>query len=190
MTATLPPTALDLRALAQKSQTLSGSAVLSGFARLGDGLPAVDAGQTPAPIDWQVHAEWREPVAAAAGVAKPQLWLHVTAQGEVPQVCQRCLGTVLEPVEVDRWFRFVDDESAAATEDDESEEDVLAFEPRFDLLQLLEDELLMALPLVPMHESCPRSLPMSAGELADEGPEDKPHPFAKLAALKGGLPPT
>lgn len=190
MTANLPPTALDLRALAQKSQILSGSAALSGFVRLSDGLPTPDGGQLPVPIDWRVQAEWREPVAAAAGVAKPQLWLHLTARGEVPQVCQRCLGTALEPVEVDRWFRFVDDESTAASEDDDSEEDVLAFEPRFDLLQLLEDELLMALPLVPMHDTCPQPLQMSAGKLPDDLAQAKPNPFAKLAALKGGLPPT
>ena len=39
MTAAMPPTTLDLRASAQKAETLSGQALLSAFARLADGLP-------------------------------------------------------------------------------------------------------------------------------------------------------
>ena len=68
-----------------------------------------------------------------------------------------------ELLEVDRWFRFVADEATAELEDDDSEEDVLALEPRPDIAQLVEDELLMAMPLVPMHETCPVAVPMQAG---------------------------
>ena len=47
------------------------------------------------------------------------------------------------------------------------------------------DELLLALPLVPMHEVCPVPVRMSAGELPDLPEEKKPNPFAALSALKG-----
>jgi uncharacterized protein len=50
-----------------------------------------------------------------------------------------------------------------------------------DLHGLVEDELLLALPLVPMHEHCPRQLPMSAGD-AEVAPA--PKPFAALASLR------
>ena len=89
-----------------------------------------------------------------------------------------------QPVEVDRWFRFVADEATADAEDEESEEDVLVMEPRFDLHSLIEDELLLALPLIPMHDVCPEPVRMSAGELPESAETEKPHPFAALAALR------
>ena len=63
-----------------------------------------------------------------------------------------------------------------------------SLEPQFDLLAVVEDELLMALPLVPMHETCPDMPVFSAGEAELAQPEGaaevKPHPFAALAQLK------
>jgi uncharacterized protein len=182
MTAALPH-AIDLRALAHRGETESGAAPLSAFGRLLEGAPVPDADL--APVNWTARAEWREPVAALAGTpgTQPQLWLHLQLGAEVPQTCQRCLGAYAQAVEVDRWFRFVADETTAEAQDDESEEDLLVLEPRFDLVALIEDELLLALPLVPMHEVCPQPLRMSAGELPEE--EGVPHPFAALARLKG-----
>jgi len=72
----------------------------------------------------------------------------------------------------------------AMAEDDESEEDLLVMLPQFDLLTLLEDELLMALPLVPMHESCPVTPVFSARDPAVEAEQAKPNPFAVLSQLK------
>ena len=87
---------------------------------------------------------------------------------------------------VDRWFRFVPDEEAAAAEDDLSEEDVLALEPKMDLCTLLEDELLMAIPLVPMHEECPVPVTLEAVDVDFfEVASEKPHPFAALKQMKG-----
>jgi len=90
-------------------------------------------------------------------------------------------------LEVDRWFRFVADEATAAAEDDDCEEDVLALEPRPNLHELLEDELLMALPLVPMHETCPEPVKMQAGDPGIQAQADSPerrNPFSELAKLK------
>ena len=183
------PTAIDLRACAQKAETLSGQAQLAAFERLAEGLPELATGI--APVRWSARAEWREPLgeltpeASRGVVPQPQLWLHLQASAEVPQVCQRCLLSYAQPVEVDRWFRFVASEAAALAEDEECEEDLLVLEPRFDLAALIEDELLLELPLVPMHEQCPEPVRMSAGELAESVEQEKPNPFAALAALKG-----
>ena len=68
------------------------------------------------------------------------------------------------PVSVDRAFRFVSDEALAAIQDEQSEEDVLAASRSFDLIALIEDELLMELPLAPRHETCPEPLPMAAAD--------------------------
>ncbi len=188
MTAVTLPTAIDLRACAQKAETLTGQAPLAAFTRLADGLP--EFGTELAPVRWSAHAEFRQPLGdltseAGHGVApQPQLWLRLQASAEVPQVCQRCLAPYAQGVEVDRWFRFVASEAAALAEDEDCEEDLLVFEPRFDLAALVEDELLLGLPLVPMHGQCPEPVRMSAGELPASAEPEKPNPFAALAALK------
>jgi uncharacterized protein len=96
------------------------------------------------------------------------------------------LGPVQTLVEVDTWLRFVSDEAQAAALDAELEEDVLALEREQDALELVEDELLLALPLVPRHEECPQPLPLPAEDLDDEADAApaKPNPFAALAQLK------
>jgi uncharacterized protein len=51
---------------------------------------------------------------------------------------------------------------------------------------VLEDELLMALPVVPMHSRCPQPLPVSLGDSDPTAGTGAPpvHPFASLARLK------
>jgi hypothetical protein len=62
--------------------------------------------------------------------------------------------------------------------------------PRYPLRELVEDELLLAMPLVPMHAQCPQPIPLAAGDrlgtAAKAAPQQAPreHPFAALAALK------
>lgn len=140
--------------------------------------------QPDSAVNWQAQAELRP---AAAG-ADDDVWLHLQAKTFVPLTCQRCMTAVSTPIEVDQWYRFVATEDIAMAEDDDAEEDLLVMEPQFDLLALLEDELLMALPLVPMHDECPVAPTLSVGDadLPDEVAGDgKPNPFAVLAQLKG-----
>jgi uncharacterized protein len=99
-------------------------------------------------------------------------------------ICQRCMTLVATPVDVDQWYRFVASEEIATAEDDEAEEDLLVMAPQFDVMALLEDELLMALPLVPMHETCPVTPVFTAGDPAVGAAEAKPNPFAVLGQLK------
>jgi uncharacterized protein len=97
--------------------------------------------------------------------------------------CQRCLGAVPAPLAVVSRFRFVAGETQAAALDAEAEEDVLASTRSLDLRTLAEDELLLALPIVPRHDVCPTPLPRPSA-----GPDDEaaaaPNPFAALAGLK------
>jgi uncharacterized protein len=131
-------------------------------------------------VDWQASAELRM---GAAG--QMDTWLHLQANTAVPLTCQRCMGAVQTPLQVDQWYRFVATEEIAMAEDDASEEDLLVMAPQFDLLALLEDELLMALPLVPMHDECPVLPTFSAGVIElPAGEAEKPNPFAALAQLK------
>jgi uncharacterized protein len=88
-------------------------------------------------------------------------------------------------VQIDRSFRFVESETVAEQEDDESEEDVLVCSREFDLGALIEDEVLMDLPLVPRHERCPAPVTLAAADADFDTPAEKTNPFAVLVQLKG-----
>lgn len=170
---------LDVRAFAEAEASWEEQLSLGDLERLAQERCLGD--DRPGLVSWHAHGEMRPGTGGA-----PVVWLHLRANTTVPLSCQRCLGPVDTGLVVDRRFRFVADEATAEAEDDDSDEDVLALEPRPDLLALLEDELLMALPLVPMHVVCPETLPHSAGKI-DAGASsnaDAPHPFAALSTLK------
>ena len=119
----------------------------------------------------------------------PRPALHLRARCVVPLACQRCLGELRVPLEVDRHIVFARDEDSAAALDDASEDDVLALSGELDVRELVEDELLLALPLVPRHDVCPGAVRLSAQDADfDAAGDERPHPFAGLAALKAGKP--
>lgn len=168
---------LDVKAFAQAGAKLAGHDSLLKYERL-----ALEAkGLHPdLLVDWQAEGELRT---ALGGMS--QVWLHLKVRASFPMECQRCLTPVDIPLEVDRAFRFVADEATAEALDDESEEDLLAMSREFDLRELIEDELLMALPVVPKHDECPTAVPLaSSDDDFEEASAVKPNPFAALAGLR------
>lgn len=177
-TRTFVPEKLDVAALAQDAASLSGEWPAASLERLADAAaPEAPASGWPA-LQWSLAGEVRQPKGG-----KAQTWLHLTASGEVALTCQRCLKPVHEAIDIDRWIRFVETEAEAAELDVDSDDDVLALPRHLDARELIEDELLLALPLVPRHEVCPEPLPL-ADDADDAEVEERPNPFAKLAALK------
>jgi uncharacterized protein len=174
------PEKLDLAAFAHEGAHLEGEWPAASLARLAEsGAPEAPASGWRA-VQWRLQGESRQPKGSAE-----QAWLHVTADAQVELTCQRCLQPVGARVDVDRWIRFVGTEAEAAALDADSDDDVLALPRHLDARELIEDELLLALPLVPRHESCPEPLPQA--EEADEPvAQERPNPFAALAALKRG----
>lgn len=171
------PEKLDVAALAQDGASLAGEWPAASLERLADAAaPEAPATGWPA-LWWSLHGEIRQPKGG-----KAQTWLHLTAAAQVALTCQRCLKAVQEDIDIDRWIRFVDTEAEAAALDVDSDDDVLALPRHLDARELIEDELLLALPLVPRHEVCPEPLPLADDEAAEV--DERPNPFAKLAALK------
>lgn len=177
----IAPQRLDVTAFAEAGVTLSGRTGLKDFPR----LSAETTGATPdATVPWKARGEARP---GGTGAVEP--WLHLTADATVPLVCQRCLAPVDTELVVDRWFRFAPDEDAAALEDETSEEDVLVASRDFDLQALLEDELIMEIPVTPRHEVCPDAPSLAAvDEDFDAAVEAAPNPFAVLGALRPRKP--
>jgi uncharacterized protein len=170
------PRRLDVEAFAKEGGELQGEWPLTALDRL------MDAAH-PQALPTAGHvAHWQ-----ARGITQPvrgaptQTWLEIEADTHLSLVCQRCLGPVDTAIAAQRRFLFASDENTAEQLDADSEDDVLAMTRALDLRTLVEDELLLGLPLVPRHDVCPEPLPLLHD---DEPAEEQPHPFAALAALK------
>ena len=190
----IDPLRLNVAHFATDGLEAEGDWAIAELPRLADSECPVDAGSplkahpdAPRPPprsagDLTRRVRWR-----AAGSHRPvggenQVWLHLVAGADVILQCQRCLQPLDEAVHVDRHFRFVADEDTAAALDDEIEDEVLALPKSLNLRDLVEDEMLLALPLVPRHDVCPETIPMQFGDV--EIVEEKANPFASLALLR------
>lgn len=179
MTKEHSPDRLDVKAFAQAGAHLAGHDSLLKYKRLAQEAKGLHPDLL---VDWRADGELRTPLGGQS-----QVWLHLKVHGTFPMECQRCLTPVDVPLDVERSFRFVADEATAEAHDDDCEEDLLAISREFDLRELIEDELLMALPVVPKHEVCPASVPLaSSDEDFEEANAAKPNPFAALAGLRKG----
>jgi uncharacterized protein len=176
------PRRLDLPALCRAGTRLDGRWPLAGFRRL---LEGQDEASPPADVTWAAQAQ-----AVPVRGGEPQWWLTLHVKAVVRLQCQRCLSPLDQPLALDRRLRFVAGEDEAAREDETSEDDVLALPARLDLHELVEDELILALPLVPMHGTCPQPLIAAAGDgqptapAAEAEAPQRANPFAALAALR------
>jgi uncharacterized protein len=171
------PRRLDVAAFAAEGASLQGSWPLAVMPRLLESVDAPSEAQRATDVSWRAAGEQAPPRGRA-----PRLWLHLAASAEVTMTCQRCLGPVAVPLAVDRRIGFVESEAQAAVLDAESEDDVLALQPFLDLQALVEDELLLTLPLVPRHADCmPPGGDRNEATAADMSVE---HPFAALQALR------
>ncbi len=90
--------------------------------------------------------------------------------------CQRCLSAM--PLKLSLHFNYLIDEMTEAQildADDRDDYDIQPASQSMDLLALIEDEIMMAMPISPMHEEL-------CGELATQSGE-KSNPFAVLKGL-------
>lgn len=171
-----PPPKIDVKNAAQSSLRVEGADLLLNFKRLRQEAQGSIEGKL---LQWQARFDL---CSDQAGHQIP--WLHLILVTALPKTCQRCLGPVDVPINVDRKFRFVDNEAIAEQQDDESEEDVLVIGREFDLLALIEDEILLDLPLVARHDTCPVTVNLVAMDADFDEQTAKPKPFAVLEQLK------
>jgi uncharacterized protein len=190
----IDPLRLNVAHFAADGLEADGDWAIAELPRLADSECPTDAGSplkrkadAPAPPPRSSSDLTRRVRWSAVGSHRPvggedQVWLHLQAHADVVLQCQRCLRPLDEAVHVDRRFRFVADEDTAASLDDEMEDEVLVLGKSLNLRDLVEDEMLLALPLVPRHDVCPEVIPMQFGDV--ELVEEKANPFASLALLR------
>lgn len=107
----------------------------------------------------------------------PQLLMKL--DGDVGLICQRCLATFRHPVASETVLVLARDEADADAIEEQLDDDtidVIVGTTTQDLLQLVEDEALLSLPLSPRHDICP----VSAPKVVPDKPES---PFAVLKKL-------
>lgn len=190
----LPPT-LDIEKFVREhNNEISGTLCLKDMPRLQQAcaspLPIEVTLETPI-ASWRVWGEMKKN--AFGSLLNP--WLFLEIKAELPVRCERCLQAVMQPLDELFEYRFVATEERAIEEDSQSEEVVLATSKTFNLLELCEDELIMAIPYMPLHEVCPTPLINGldkagiALQVVDKGAkeDEKQNPFAALEQLKKNL---
>ena len=169
------PDWIDAERAAQAGRCFAGDARIEWMPRVSDLLdaPAVDD-----VIAFDVSASLDNSPGNASIV---RLSVHV--HGAVPMTCQRTLGRYMQPIDSRSEVAVVasEREMAGLPEDLEPK---LVPERRLKLVELIEDELLLALPLVPRD---PHSAPVeNAGDVIErDEPDEGDNPFAALARLRG-----
>ncbi len=160
---------IDPFRFATEARTLSGKVEVAELSRLKGSLADLDG-----VLSWRFEGWLANSV--LSGKDEPRLMLAI--DGRLNLRCQRCLSgfdwplavaTVLQPV---RAGQQIPDEEL---EDDEI--DAIEVEEGLDVMALLEEEILLALPLAPRHEKC--DSPRASNGAGEESP------FAALASLRG-----
>lgn len=166
------PSALDVRKAAARGVSISGTLKPADLPRF-RALLADEAGSIRA-------------ILAFSGDEENRSLTHVHVEAEVVVTCQRCLGAMPLHVEGENTL-------AAVWNDDQARhlprhlDPLILSEEACNLWELVEDELILALPSFSYHEAeqCKMSLSGYAGPAIEAEQRDKrPTPFDVLAQLK------
>ena len=137
---------------------------MAGLERLHDLLADVSG-----EISWRIEGSKGE---------RGELLLQLTVGGTILLACQRCLEAIPFDLDVDSLLELVP--ASVELSQDELEDDTRDFLPverELDVAELVEDEVLLAVPVAPRHERC--GLPGAA----DAG--ERVNPFTVLGGFKG-----
>lgn len=113
------------------------------------------------------------------------IFWQATTQGTLWQACQRCLEPVGISLDGERTLALLTNETHVALLDEDTDYlliEELSKDNKLYLLDILEDELLVDLPMSAKHDDCEMNFSQNAEE--DSEVEEKPNPFAVLAGLK------
>jgi uncharacterized protein len=164
------PEQVDAIRLADEGARLRGELSAGGLHRLRE-LCRPDAQPEPVIVDLEFEH-------TSHGVRL----MHGTIRTKVESVCQRCLQPITLAVMAKPFvaLRIAGEEPSSGPEEAET----LVVEGLLSLSEFAEDELLLAMPMIPLHEKGACVPPRDRGEAPPE-PVEKPNPFSVLRGLKG-----
>ena len=179
---------VDVTDMIRRGESVCGAASLASLQRLAQDLPdqptVVDfTGRAGAQDLDQAGVGWYELSGSSQTGRRDRVWLKI--QAIVTLTCQRCM----KPMQfvVDETAAFVcyanETEALAAVQDDDDPlaPEPLAVDEPLDLIDLVQDQLILAVPYVPKHEACEPAV-QSAGEPIEDEPRESP--FKVLEGLK------
>jgi uncharacterized protein len=148
---------IDSLAFAGKAESLHGKIPVSSLTRLHDALYS-----TRGEIEFDVRG-------GTNSMGRPVLRLHIS--GEVQLQCQRCLEEMDFPLAIDSDLLLARDEAELAGLDENEEgPDAILAEAEMDVGALIEDEVLLAIPMSPRH---PAGACSAKGDGAEAGTQGK-----------------
>lgn len=110
-------------------------------------------------------------------------WLRGRVEGGLWLTCQRCLNAFEWPVDVDVELRLVQSEAEEARVLEEADP-LLVEDDKLPLVEIVENEVLLALPMMPRCSECEATAEAeSSAEESEPEPateQKKPNPFAQL----------
>lgn len=160
---------VDSLEFARSGKALKGKLSIAALGRLHDRLSSMDG-----TVEYELTGYTD---------SKGKPGLHCRVRGALGLICQRCLQPMEWKVELDSHLVLATSEDQLAEgEDDPEAPDMLLARKDMNVRELVEDELLLGLPLAPKHPDgqCRRSI--AAGDSRENGEEA--NPFAALAKLK------
>lgn len=160
------PPRIDIAEFARLAKTLTGEVEVKELPRLHD---LIASGERR--LRYELH-----------GTCTPRREPQITCTilGLVSLECQRCLRPFDLSLDISSQLVFVGDETLLPAIEDEGESvDYVVAESPLDVLALIEDEVILALPLVPRHDvgECEEAA-------AHSSKTSKLSPFATLARVK------
>src|SRR3990170_2406079 len=103
--------------------------------------------------------------------------LNLTVEGEINLRCQRCLGGLAFPVAVESSLLVLKDRAGGETAEIDDLDGIPA-DPHTEVRALIEDEVLLAIPIAPRHPEGQCSAAVKSTQ------DNAASPFAALAKLK------
>lgn len=164
MSARLVIDALDF---ARNAGVHHGKIALSGFERLQDYL-AHDSGELQYSVTGALNRN-----------GKPVL--RVAVQGLIYLECQRCLEELGHMLDIHTELLLAQSENELSRLDADESVDCVLAKPDMDVLALIEDEIILGLPISPRHEQRECRVGEQGSNKTAIGEKS---PFAALAALK------
>jgi uncharacterized protein len=164
---------------APQSYQGSGFLAISDMPRVAEEASAINPGDG---FEWQMDTHFKD-----SPGSEPRQILELALKGRLHLVCQRCLQDCA--VDLDEKRRFVLLATEAEADDfpmEDEEQEPLVASQHFNLLETIEDEVLLSLPLIPKHPEgfCEPHASVFGVEDEDEVVDEHENPFNILKNMK------
>jgi uncharacterized protein len=158
---------IDSLVFTREGGSLQGKLPVAGLLRVLDLLTSSDGD-----LAYRVQGRMGPP---NSNRSRPRLAVEV--DGVLSVCCQRCLEGIDYPVRIRSLLELVEDgEELTPEEIEDDSRDFLTAQKELDVAELIEDEIILDLPVAPRHENC---------VLPDTGA--RPEEISPFSVLKGKL---